>query len=33
MVYLLDTNVVSEFRKREHANTGVIDFFCRASSR
>jgi predicted nucleic acid-binding protein len=27
MVYLLDTNVVSEFRKREHANTGAIDFF------
>ena len=27
MVYLLDTNVVSEFRKREHANAGVIDFF------
>jgi len=26
-VYLLDTNVVSEFRKRALANAGVIDFF------
>lgn len=29
-MYLLDTNVVSEFRKREQANPGVIDFFARA---
>jgi hypothetical protein len=29
-VYLLDTNVVSEFRKRELANPGVIDFFARS---
>lgn len=26
-MYLLDTNVVSEYRKRDHANAGVIDFF------
>lgn len=26
-MYLLDTNVVSELRKRERANTGVMQFF------
>jgi len=26
-VYLPDTNVVSEYRKRDYANAGVIDFF------
>jgi len=26
-VYLLDTNVVSEFRRRDHANPGVVGFF------
>lgn len=26
-MFLLDTNVVSEFRKRDLANPGVIDFF------
>jgi predicted nucleic acid-binding protein len=28
-VYLLDTTVVSEFRKKERANPGVQDFFAR----
>jgi hypothetical protein len=26
-MYLIDTNVVSESRKRGRANSGVIDFF------
>ena len=30
-MYLLDTNVISEQRKRERANPGVIQFFQRAS--
>ena len=29
-MYLLDTNVVSEYRKQDRANVGVIDFFARA---
>jgi predicted nucleic acid-binding protein len=28
-VYLLDTNVISEYRKREQANEGVTGFFAR----
>lgn len=31
-MYLLDTNIVSEFRKREGANPGVLDFFARVHS-
>jgi predicted nucleic acid-binding protein len=31
-VYLIDTNVVSEARKRAKANTGVIDFFRHAAA-
>ncbi|MFZ2108166.1 MAG: type II toxin-antitoxin system VapC family toxin [Roseiarcus sp.] len=30
-MYLIDTNVVSESRKRGRANSGVIDFFERAT--
>ena len=29
-MYLIDTNVISEIRKKGKANTGVIDFFNRA---
>lgn len=29
-MYLLDTNVVSEYRKKADANPGVIDFFARS---
>lgn len=28
-MYLLDTNVISEYRKKQDANPGVIDFFDR----
>jgi len=31
-VYLVDTNVTSELRKKEKANTGVVTFFRNASS-
>jgi toxin FitB len=31
-VYLIDTNVVSEARKRAKANAGVIDFFRHAAT-
>lgn len=31
-MYLIDTNVVSEARKRDKANPGVIDFFKRAQA-
>jgi predicted nucleic acid-binding protein len=27
MLYLLDTNIISEIRKRKRANPGVVDFF------
>ena len=31
-MYLIDTNVISEARKRERANRGVIDFFRNATA-
>ncbi len=31
-MYLIDTNVISEARKRSRANPGVIDFFNRVAS-
>lgn len=31
-VYLIDTNVVSEARKKANANSGVADFFAHAST-
>jgi len=32
-MYLLDTNVVSEFRKAQNANRGVVEFMATASAR
>jgi toxin FitB len=31
LVYLIDTNVISEARKKSRANRGVVDFFRRAA--
>jgi toxin FitB len=31
-MYLFDTNIISELRKRDRANPGIIRFFARVAS-
>ena len=32
-MYLIDTNIVSEARKKERADPGIIDFFAQVAAR